>query len=720
VRRPAAALWFAGLAAVTFAAYRGALDNPFVYDDHHAILENEFIQDARHLGRFLAGEVASTGAFRGHFRPIPMASLALSFAAGGLDPWGYRFANLVLHFACALLVYFVVRRLLFAFAFGPRFRLSEAEARIAALVAASLFAVHPVHSLAVLMVWKRTTLFAALFFLAALWSFLKLRGLGGEAPRGMLGRAAAAAGVLQGFAGGLASKETAITLPAAILLLEIWPRPGAPAWDRRRLAGVALLQAPLWVGVALSLTVFFPDPVAQSAAADPWRYLLTQAKVIWLYVGMVFAPNLLAAAYDVGVARSLADPAVIAGGAGLLALLAGSIVLARRYPFPTLAVVLALLTLSPTSSFVPGPLLVDEDRTYLPFIAIWALFGGAAAWAWRGGRARRLAAAAMATLAIGGSALATAARCITWSDDVWVWLDALEKYPEAQAAHTNLCAALSGKPGHARAAVAACRRAVEAGPDSTVAASALVRSLAALGRFREARAVVDRGLARRPGDPHLLKVAGHLAWASDEPDRAIPYYLRALRQNPWDVEALLYFAKSHQEVGREAEARRALRYIEGRPILDAAARATLADLYRELGDLDRAERILETLRREGPAEATPVLGLALLALSRGDRSRAGALLAEAERKSGDWPSLHLRIARAHRERGAPAEAARILRHLLAARPAASVARAELALAELSLGRRKEACGEYARVGEARRERAVARIAGPLEAACGRR
>src|SRR5262249_45378673 len=153
-----------------------------------------------------------------------------------------------------------------------------------------------------------------------------------------------------------------------------------------------------------------------------------------------------------------------------------------------------------------------------------------------------------------------------------VWVDALEKYPNATAARTNLCAALSGVSGRARMAVAACQKALEIAPRSVVAHAALVRSLVELGRLGEAGEAAKEALQRLPEKAEILKVAGHVAWVREDPRTAVGLYRMALQRNPWDIESLLHLAKSEAEAGNRGEARQALRYIEGRPLLDPALR----------------------------------------------------------------------------------------------------------------------------------------------------
>src|SRR5258708_2301437 len=127
---PPAAAWSAALALGTCAAFWPILSNGFVnWDDPPTILGNG------QLGRFDAD--ALIWAFRtpamGHFQPLAWLSLSLDKALWGLNPWGFHLTALVLHAASAVLLFFLLRRLL-----GTG-RGDDAPAA----AAAALFAWHP-------------------------------------------------------------------------------------------------------------------------------------------------------------------------------------------------------------------------------------------------------------------------------------------------------------------------------------------------------------------------------------------------------------------------------------------------------------------------------------------------------------------------------------------------------------------------------------------------
>jgi protein O-mannosyl-transferase len=733
----------AGLLIVAVAVYRISFENPFSYDDVYAVERNAFIRDARHLPGFLAGENTSEGFFRGHFRPLPMATFFLNYRAGALDPRGYRAVNLALHLLCAGLVFFVVRRLLLAFPLSAHRDTSPTfpPASTGALLACALFTLHPLNSLEVLLVWKRTTLLATLFFLLAVALYLVLRGIGGRSPPRTASRVLAAVAIVLCHALGLASKETAVTLPVVLVLLELWPRGSAAGPDAERSAGdpagrarqagrtwialAGLVFAPLAALSVLALTVFFPSEISGQAPTGPWPYLLTQAKVIGLYAAMVVRPGLLAAAYDVAISSSPLEPAVLVAGTALLGLAVLAVLLRRRLPLPALAVAWVLVTLSPTSSFVPGPLLIDEDRTYLPFVALWALVGGAAGLALlRGGLSRAVAAGAV-LLALVGLLFSTAQRCVTWGDRLWVWLDAVRKYPRAPIAGANLCGILSETPGRAPQAERVCREALALSPRSPRLAGALVEVLAGVGRYREAEVELRRARRISPADPFLLKIAGHLAWVQDRPAEAIPLYLESLRRNPWDHGTAVSLARAYEEAGRPELARRALVQAFPGPVEaeawadDAQTLLGAAEIEERLGELGRAERRLEALRRAHPDLAAPIVDLARLALRGGRRARARVLLDEAEGQASSEDSFLLaRLARGRLELGQAQRAVVLAGRALALAPQNGLAHAVLAAALLGSGRRAQACAAYWGIERrAATSSALREVLAPVEKAC---
>jgi tetratricopeptide (TPR) repeat protein len=125
---------------------------------------------------------------------------------------------------------------------------------------------------------------------------------------------------------------------------------------------------------------------------------------------------------------------------------------------------------------------------------------------------------------------------------------------------------------------------------------------------------VRRAIERDPSNPVLYAILGHLHASRKEHDRARVMWTRAIRRfggaSPLDAAALHELvAEVHRRRGRRSLALReygqaARRFREGRRGLVAVAvkddsRVREARCLAQLGHLDRARRLLDTVRR-GP------------------------------------------------------------------------------------------------------------------------
>jgi len=85
------------------AAYWSGLRAPFQFDDVDAIVENAAIRHWWPFAQDLPASVQVAG------RPIVALSYAFNFQFAGIEPFGYRLVNLLIHFACALLLFAIAR-----------------------------------------------------------------------------------------------------------------------------------------------------------------------------------------------------------------------------------------------------------------------------------------------------------------------------------------------------------------------------------------------------------------------------------------------------------------------------------------------------------------------------------------------------------------------------------------------------------------------------------
>lgn len=214
--------FFIGLiAVVTFAVYANSLGNGLAYDDDVMVGQNQMI---RSLGN--AWSIFTTGywdqwyAGTSSYRPMFVLTLALDHAVWRGNPLGYHLTNVLLHAATCVLFFLIARK--------------YDTGRPTALVAALLFAVHPVHTEAVANIVGRMELLGT-FFCGLTWYVWK------SASRGSISRPAGLA--LSGFffLCAIFSKENYFVFPAVLFAAEEFPKIRERFGARLFLAGLPYL-----------------------------------------------------------------------------------------------------------------------------------------------------------------------------------------------------------------------------------------------------------------------------------------------------------------------------------------------------------------------------------------------------------------------------------------------------------------------------------------------
>jgi len=191
------------LVVVAVIAYANSLTNPFVFDDLASIVENRHVRQLWPPSVPLGAPQQATVAGR----PVVGVSLALNYAVGGLSVRGYHLTNLAIHILCGLLLYGVVRRTLRTPRVAPRFAL---RADSIAFACSLLWLVHPLGTELINYVVQRTESIMALFYLLTLYA--AIRAVDGSRAVGWVVVATVACAL------GMASKESMVTAPVAVLL----------------------------------------------------------------------------------------------------------------------------------------------------------------------------------------------------------------------------------------------------------------------------------------------------------------------------------------------------------------------------------------------------------------------------------------------------------------------------------------------------------------------
>ncbi len=370
------------IAAITFIAYSNSFDSAFHFDDYSSIIAYPYIKSIYNIPYFFYYNGAPlTG------RPVTMATFAINFEIGGLDPSSYHHVNFFIHLSNAILVYILLLLTL---------KNRVTEYMNISFFASIMFAVHPVQTQAVTYVVQRAEILSAFFYLLSLVVFVKARLLSYEEnpplPGGMGGlkRYMLYAVSLVSAILAMGSKEIAVTLPVTILLYDFFFISGgnfkalSKKWTIHLLFFLTLLPLMYFMGVSQISSFISTDTVQSPPTSTTYmetssisrsEYLFTQCRVIWTYIRLLIFPVNQNLDYNYTVSKGLLEPlTTLLGGVGIIALLTLALFLFKRQRFMSFFIVWFFLILAPTSSVAILPDVIFEHRVYLPSVGYFVLF----------------------------------------------------------------------------------------------------------------------------------------------------------------------------------------------------------------------------------------------------------------------------------------------------------------------------------------------------------
>jgi len=620
VSRGAVALACAALVVAVLAAYANSLRGPFVYDDRDAIIENPTLRHLWPISDVLAPPGAGVTVSG---RPVLNLSLALNFAAGGLDVRGYHAVNLLIHVLACLTLFGLVRRTLLLPAL--RERLGAAAVPVA-FTAAALWALHPLQTEAVTYIVQRAESLMGLFYLLTLYGFV--RSVDAPAP-GRWRLLAFGACLL-----GMGTKENLVSAPVLVLLLDRAFVAGsfAGAWRRRRGFYAALAATWILLGLVLATTGGNRGGSAGfGLAISWWDYALTQFLALVHYLRLSFWPAPLIFDYGTfwihGLVYVWPQACVVA------ALIAGTLVALWRNRAVGVLGAWYLAILAPTS-LVPGMTQrIVEHRMYLPLAPLFVLVAGLCQ--------RRCGSRGLAALLAlaAGFGLLSFRRNTDYRSEIALWEDTVAKRPANAGAHANLGAALADA-ARMREAVREDATALRLGPNPVATRNNLGTALVAVGRVREAVEELQESLRQEPDDAQAhLNLGVALDMLKRTPE-AIPHYEASLRGKPNSAAAHANLGDALSRSGRNAEG---IAHLEEALRLQpdfVAAHYNLAAALARAGRLEEAQAQFAAGLRLRPADAEAHANWGGVLLATGHPAEAMAQFESALRLQPESASYH--------------------------------------------------------------------------------
>jgi protein O-mannosyl-transferase len=560
----------AGLALAAAAVFLPVLGNGFVnWDDPTVLVDNAQLA-APGVGRW-----AFTTSLIGHFQPLSWIAWSATKSWFGLSPSAFHGLSLTIHIANGVLVYALARRLL------SRTSLTPSRRRIAAVLAAALFLVHP--STVETVAWAS----AFPYVLSLFWLLLSLLAY--------VNRYVAASFVA--YAVSLLARVSAPGFPIVLLVLDFHPL----ARDRNT----------SWRRLIFEKTPFFV--LATAAGALEWRSrdtaTLQEVDAVTRVTMAAAAPFVYAWRTIWPVRLSPLNPLPISPRVELLPLALGVTALMvvttiawrvrHRHPGAAAAWAIYLALLAPIAGLIPSGIQATADRyMYLPIVPVAIGFATLVA----GTAQASGAAVALLAAAILAFAVVTRQQVGYWKDSIALWSRAAELDPRNDVATYNLAIAMRDA-GRESDAIAWYERTLVLVPDHDLARRglAILRSKRGMSMMRQGQlrdAIPELRLAFESGAKDA-EVANALAFAlarTGSPADAADVLTRAVADHPDNINVKHNLARllATSEDARVRDGPRALRLAldvcERTANRDPRALDTLAAAYAAVGSLDLARR----------------------------------------------------------------------------------------------------------------------------------
>lgn len=539
------------LAVVAILVYADTFDYQILYswDDNRYLNENHLIRDLSPGGlwslmteRYFAANI-----------PVTLLSYAIEYNIWGLDSGGpYHVTNVLLHAINGALVYFFLMRLL--------------NQRIAALLAALIWVVHPIQVESVAWISQRKNLLSMMFTLLAFLAHM--RSADDDAPRWALPTAWGMY-LLAAFA-----KPAVVGVPFLFMIYDFF-------FARKTIPQTLVRNAvPLAIGAASAALILFAHDEGGGIKEHRGGSIFVTAQIMlmvyWDYLVALVNPSNLNNFYLYPLELLEQQPLrVLLGGLLLLTMLGIAVASLLRWwrtreaPLAMFAIAWIVLFMLPVSNIVPIAIERTDRYMYFPTVVIFAgiglLFVRLWAFGARDERMRYVLSGALVAL-IFPLLFLTAGRIPVWTSSETLWRDHLTDYPLSNTGWLNLGVYYFNEQ-----------------------------------EFDRATPVFQRLLEINPTHFKGNRFMGSIAFNEGRLDEAVQYYQTAIRSDASDPLTYAYLGRTYSRANQPAEAVTAYRaMVERDPDGDMAwTYADFGNVALRIEDHNLAVQVLEAaLRRD--------------------------------------------------------------------------------------------------------------------------
>lgn len=403
--------------ALAWAAYSNSFSTPMHYDDSVNIIRNKSVQIDELSWSDIKGSMFA-GGMRGDiyhpvlYRPLVMVSFALNYYFHQLDVLGYHLVNFAIHCTAGIFLFLFIRLWL--------------KDDSIALLAAVLWMVCPVNMSSVTYIVQRMTSMAGMFYIMAMYFYLKGRKTNYKYF------------ILSGVCAicAVCSKENAIMVFPSILLFEMM---FFKRKNKLRFAYISLLSVFTMILAVLAVSgpeTFSSDTLMAGYAKRHFTLterLLTEPRVILFYIMMLAVPshNLISITHMVQISHGLFNPPeALLSIVVILVIIGIAIKIMRKHPVISYCIFFFFLNHLIEGTIFPLELMYEHRNYtpalffYLPIAILTVHLFKTRSKAW---------ASALVSLLVAFSVYNTYYQNEIWGSDLALWEDTVKKSPDPRS-----------------------------------------------------------------------------------------------------------------------------------------------------------------------------------------------------------------------------------------------------------------------------------------------
>lgn len=596
--------WILGLILLVavILAYQPVWYAGFVWDDGMLVTANPCI-----IGPLGLKEIWTTSA--ADICPLTLTTFWVEHALWGLQPLPYHLVNVLLHGACAMVLWRVLQNLQVP----------------GAWLGAALWALHPVQVESAAWISELKNAQSGLFYLLTILFFVKGLRAGKRDERSSWNWNYTLTCFFAALA--MASKSSTVVLPAVLCLCAWWIE-GRWHWRNLVKVGPIFLMSIASTGLAMR-TVQLQGVNKDSQWVQSWpERLATAGDEIWFYLGRLVWPHPLMAIYprwQIDAGSWFSYLPVLAALIGLFVLWLNHQTWARPCFFVFVYFLVVLLpVLGLVNHFFRRYSFVADHFQYLAGMGPLALVGaGLARFAYFAIPKRRRLHSALCIGLLLILGILSWQRVWAYGNDETLWTDELAKNPNCWAAYKDLGVVFVQK-GQVDKAMDLFQKALEINPTEAATYYDLGLAFAKKGQVDDAIAQYQKALKITPDLANAHADLGLALVQKGQLDDAIAEYRKALEINPDFVNAHVNLGSALSKKGQMDEAiaqfQKALEINSN----IAEIHNNLGNAFSKKGQIDEAIEQYQKALEINPnfAEAHNNLGLVFLRNGQADEAIA--------------------------------------------------------------------------------------------------